>query len=248
MLGIRRLGRRHPVVVDQSTVWARAVCRSERGHTIRRRVGAVSIARGRSRCRRCSSTPVGVGNSALRGGNWGLRLGRGRGRLRVLVALGRGRSASSRRSRSIDIVVRLAHLLLLLRTRLSLQRRSGTSSERLTARLVRVGGLRRGVDVGEAASPVLSGSLGRRRGARSRGLLSRASPLRSDRTRGLISLRVHIGGLGSGRWGTSISATRTEELKASLDVWVAGVEFGSTLVSIQRICDLVVAALILELG
>jgi len=69
--------------------------------------------------------------------------------------------------------------------------------------------------------------------------------LRTDRASGLVSLRVNICGLGSSRWRTSICATRAKKLKSRLDMGIIGIKLGCSLIGIQRIGDLVVAAFIL---
>ena len=104
------------------------------------------------------------------------------------------------------------------------------------------------VNVGEPAYPGVSGVRSDGRRTRSWGLLSRASPLRrSGRACGLISLRVDIGRLRSRGRRTTVGTTRAEKLEASLDVRVARVKLCSTLVCVQSISDLVVAALVLYL-
>jgi hypothetical protein len=52
---------------------------------------------------------------------------------------------------------------------------------------------------------------------------------------------VDICGLRSGRRRTTVAASRSQELKASLDVRVAWVKLGGALVSIKGIGNLVVA-------
>ena len=168
--------------------------------------------------------------------------------LRVLMALRRRRGLATTRPVPGRVVVRLAHLLLLLGAGLALQRRSGASTEGLSTSLIGVGRLRWRVNVGEPAYPGVSGVRSDGRRTRSWGLLSRASPLRrSGRACGLISLRVDIGRLRSRGRRTTVGTTRAEKLEASLDVRVARVKLCSTLVCVQSISDLVVAALVLYL-
>jgi hypothetical protein len=162
------------------------------------------------------------------------------------MALRRRRGLATTRPVPGRVVVRLAHLLLLLGAGLALQRRSGASTEGLSTSLIGVGRLRWRVNVGEPAYPGVSGVRSDGRRTRSWGLLSRASPLRrSGRACGLISLRVDIGRLRSRGRRATVGTTRAEKLEASLDVRVARVKLCSTLVCVQSISDLVVAALVL---
>jgi hypothetical protein len=52
---------------------------------------------------------------------------------------------------------------------------------------------------------------------------------------------MNIGGLGCRCWLPTVAAAGAQELQASLNVWVAGVEFSGALIRIQGIRDLVVA-------
>jgi len=168
--------------------------------------------------------------------------------LRVRMALRRRRGLATTRPVPGRVVVRLAHLLLLLGAGLALQRRSRASTEGLSTSLIGVGRLRWRVNVGEPAYPGVSGVRSDRGRTRSWGLLSRASPLRrSGRACGLISLRVDIGRLRSRGRRATVGTTRAEKLETSLDVRVARVKLCSTLVCVQSISDLVVAALVLRL-
>jgi len=116
------------------------------------------------------------------------------------------------------------HLLLLPGAGLPGERRS-RSSKRLTTLLIRVGWLRRRVDIRQPL-PAIS-SRARRRSRRRLSLLrTGAGPLGSWRpncSRVLVGLRVHIGG----HWGASgldtASRTIPQELEPGLDVRIAGV-------------------------
>lgn len=127
-----------------------------------------------------------------------------------------------------------------------LNRRSRAAAERLSAAtaLIGVGRLRRRVDIGKATSPAVTSTLRSRRRT-AWGWLSRgASPLRSSRpsrSSSLVGLRMNICWLRSRRRGSAVGLARAQELQTSLDVRVAGVKLGSTLVSVQGIRDLVIA-------
>lgn len=64
----------------------------------------------------------------------------------------------------------------------------------------------------------------------------------------LIRLRVYVGGLRSSRGRSTICTTRAQELEASLDMGVAGIELSCALVCIKGVSDLIVTALILKSG
>lgn len=59
----------------------------------------------------------------------------------------------------------------------------------------------------------------------------------------LIGLRVDVG--RHGRRTSAISLAIPQELESCLDMRIAGIQLGCTLVCIQRVIDLVVATLIL---
>jgi hypothetical protein len=107
--------------------------------------------------------------------------------------------------------------------------------------------MRRWIDLGQAATPAICGwSRWWSRGWR---LGGRVSPLRSWRTNCpscLVRLRMDV----LRKWSTglhreSVGLAAAEELKASFDVHVLGIELGGSLVGIQGIVDLVVARFIL---
>jgi hypothetical protein len=112
--------------------------------------------------------------------------------------------------------------------------------------LVRVRGLRRRVDVGQAPGPVLACSLWCRGRAIGRRLLSRAAPLRrTSRASGSVGLNVNVGGWRNRRRGrATIGCARAKELETGFDMGVSGVQLGSPLVGVHSISDLVVARLI----
>ena len=103
--------------------------------------------------------------------------------------------------------------------------------------------LRRGVELGEPAVPVVvergagrvdRGSLGR----------SRVAPLgtgRPNSAAGLIRLGMDILGEGSAGLAGSATLAAAQQLEASLDMDIAGIELGSALIRIQGIIDLIVA-------
>lgn len=245
VLRVRRLGRGHSSIVDDTAVSARAVVRPVRSHTVWRRVGPVGGARRWRGSRGSGTAPVGVHDASVAQGR-ALRSRVRRRTLRVLMSARSGRHATAREPAPAGIGVRLlADLGLLRRAGLALRRGRG-STERFSA-FVRVRGLRRRVDVGEPASPILTSACrGRRRASRG-GLLRRSSPLRSNRaggTSGLIRLGMHVRRLG--RWGrATVAAAGAQELKAGLNVRVPLVKLRRPLICVEGIGDLVVARLVL---
>lgn len=79
--------------------------------------------------------------------------------------------------------------------------------------------------------------------------MGRTTPLwcnRSYRTATLICLWVDIGGLGCALRTAIATTSVAKKLKSSLDVGIAGIEFGRSLIRIESVGDLVVAGLILS--
>jgi hypothetical protein len=152
-------------------------------------------------------------------------------------------SGAAARTTSARVLVRLSHLLLMLGAWLAL---AGRRSPEGLGTLVRVRGLRRRVDVGQAPGPVLACSLWCRGRAIGRRLLSRAAPLRrTSRASGSVGLNVNVGGWRNRRRGrATIGCARAKELETGFDMGVSGVQLGSPLVGVHSISDLVVARLI----
>lgn len=142
-------------------------------------------------------------------------------------------------------------LLLLSRTGRALHGRSLTPELLASVGSIRVGGLRRRIDLGNTASPRVGTARSSTIVHRLWGLRLRrragASPLRTRRTNctcSLISLWVNISGSWclSGR-GAVLSST-SQELQSALDVRVVGIQLGSTLVRVKGVGNLVVTRFI----
>lgn len=161
-------------------------------------------------------------------------------------------------SRAGGLRVPLAHVLLLQRSGLALgaqrlaavgirgrgRASGGSTSGRLMAERVR--GLRRRVDIGQSAGPVLARSSALRSVRRAGRLLNSAAPGRAGGPVGLVSLGMDVGRLrGAGR-RSAVASTGSQQLKPGLDVRVSGVELGGALVRIEGVGDLVVARLVLH--
>lgn len=139
----------------------------------------------------------------------------------------------------------LPHLLLLAGTRLT-RKRWGWSPKRLTALLIRIWRLGRRIHFRKPRP------IARRTGRRSRRRLSllrtrtRVGPLRPRRSNcalKLVSLGVDIGRHGSR--ACAIGLAVPQELQPRLDVGVGRIQLSRSLIGIQSIIDLVIAALVL---
>lgn len=175
--------------------------------------------------------------------------------LAILVATRCWRLSATRRSTSSGLGITLSHLLILLGRWLTLGTWASLTTVRLATTFIKgVGRLRRRIDVGQPAGPVLTSRPTLRRVLRTirtvgRCLLSRTSPARRPNGPcGLVRLRMNIGGLRGGWWRSTIAGARAQKLKASLDVRVAGIKFRGSLVGVQCIRDLVVTRFILGQG
>ena len=97
------------------------------------------------------------------------------------------------------------------------------------------------VDVRESTSPILPGALRWRRRAVGRGLLGRATPLRTGRSRCvLISMKLDVMRRRCRSGLSPVAAAGAKKLETSLDVWVVRIKLGSSLVRIHGVGDLIV--------
>jgi hypothetical protein len=107
--------------------------------------------------------------------------------------------------------------------------------------IIRVGRLRRGIELSESATPAVDGGA-RRRSRES--WWSRVAPLgawRADSTASLIRLGMDVLGEGSAGLARCAALAAAQQLEAGLDMDIARVELRSALVCVQGVVDLVVA-------
>lgn len=254
VLRISRLWRGHAVVVHRAQLRPGAVVpiRHQRRWSRGRSVYSIGGRRRsrRSRCRGWAAV-VGISNARwwLRGWWQGLLLRWWRWRVVQWRRCSRSHHRTSRPCWTAlprGILV-LSHLLLLARARLTRKRWRGWSPQRLTTLLIRIWRLRRRVHF-RKPRPIAGWS--RRRAWWRLGLLgtgSRVGPLRTwwpDGSLVLVCLGMDISWHRSRTGAVSLAVTK--KLQPGLDVRIGRVQLGRSLIGIQCIINLVIAALILK--